>query len=141
MASLPDRSMPARTSSAVLWAPNPEPILCCAVLMTGTLRIGVLSKSSPHHRAHRARTRGSPDRTGESRSGRSGGGYGRRSPLGETLHRASAERSSLWAKGEARGHCPVRTHGLFNGQRPLGVPPFRAFAGELCHPLRPAGTV
>ncbi|WP_260677536.1 ATP-binding cassette domain-containing protein [Streptomyces albidoflavus] len=39
-----------------------------------------------------------PAGTGESRPGRIRGGGGRRSPRGERLHRASAERSSLWAE-------------------------------------------
>ncbi|GAA0661429.1 hypothetical protein GCM10009535_46230 [Streptomyces thermocarboxydovorans] len=52
----------------------------------------------------------SPDRDGGITVGAVSGEYGWRSPLGERHHRASAERSSLWANGEARGHCPIRTH-------------------------------
>src|SRR5262245_59081023 len=132
--------MPARTSPAVLVAPKPEPILCCAVVMPETLRIGVLSKSSGRREPERAPwTRGGrrneedPDRTGESRSGPFKSGHGWRSPLGERLHRASAERSSLWANGEARGHCPIRTHVSFNGQPLVGVPLPAAFEGEVRH--------
>nr|BFD81140.1 hypothetical protein StreXyl84_05410 [Streptomyces sp. Xyl84] len=37
----------------MLVAPKPEPILCCGVvLMRGTLRIGVLSKSRAHPASH-----------------------------------------------------------------------------------------
>ncbi|WP_458246846.1 hypothetical protein [Streptomyces sp. MAI_2237] len=45
-----------------------------------------------------------------------------RSPLGGLLHGASAERSSPWAEGEARGHRPLRSHVLMNGQLPRTVP-------------------
>ena len=45
IASLPVRSVPASTSSAVLSCPNPEPILCCAV-MPRTLRVRAHSRSS-----------------------------------------------------------------------------------------------
>ncbi|MET8331551.1 DUF11 domain-containing protein [Streptomyces sp. NPDC005181] len=35
---------------------------------------------------------------------------------------ASAERSSPWAIGEARGHCPLRTHRWMNGQSVRIIP-------------------
>lgn len=41
---------------------------------------------------------------------------------GERLCRASAERSSLQAIGEARGHCPLHNHVLHNTTRPADVP-------------------
>gem|GEM_PF-6432900 len=37
MARLPERSRPARTSSAVVWAPNPEPMGTCLSFMIITL--------------------------------------------------------------------------------------------------------
>ena len=91
------------------------------------------------HAATGAAHGSAPTATGESRPGRTEGGHGWRSPLGERLHRASAERSSLWAKGEAWGHCPIHTHGWFNGKLPGGVPSDRDNGGDLCHvvPGRP----
>lgn len=41
---------------------------------------------------------------------------------GERHCRASAERSSLQAIGEARGHCPLHNHALHNTGRPADVP-------------------
>lgn len=41
---------------------------------------------------------------------------------GERLHEASAERSSSWAIGEARGHCPLHNHASYNHTRRLSVP-------------------
>lgn len=78
--------------------------------------------------------------TGRGDRGRGGqGGHAWRSPRGETLHRASAERSSLWAIGEARGHCPIRTHGRFNGKPPAGVPSNTRLRRDLRHPRRRPG--
>ncbi|WP_307037704.1 low temperature requirement protein A [Streptomyces canus] len=47
---------------------------------------------------------------------------GGRSPLGGRLRGASAGRSSPRAVGEARGHCPLRSHRQMDGQPPLLVP-------------------
>ncbi|MET7830955.1 hypothetical protein ABZT23_40645 [Streptomyces sp. NPDC005386] len=41
---------------------------------------------------------------------------------GERLHEASAERSSSWAIGEARGHCPLHNHALHNRDRLAIIP-------------------
>ena len=41
---------------------------------------------------------------------------------GERLHEASAGRSSSWAMGEARGHCPLHHHAWCNRTAPVDVP-------------------
>jgi hypothetical protein len=41
---------------------------------------------------------------------------------GERLHEASAERSSSWAIGEARGHCPLHNHASSNQHTTADVP-------------------
>ncbi|GAA5022147.1 hypothetical protein GCM10023335_53820 [Streptomyces siamensis] len=41
---------------------------------------------------------------------------------GERHCRASAERSSLQAIGEARGHCPLHDHTPHNSPDPAGIP-------------------
>ncbi len=41
---------------------------------------------------------------------------------GERLHEASAGRSSSWAIGEARGHCPLHNHVRHNTRSGAGIP-------------------
>lgn len=50
---------------------------------------------------------------------------------GEGLCRASAERSSPQAIGEARGHCPLHDHALYNHSVPAGIPASAGQAREL----------
>jgi hypothetical protein len=59
---------------------------------------------------------------------------GGRSPRGGGLHGASAGRSSPWAIGEARGHCPLRSHTLMNGQLSRVVPSSVGGRCEVAHP-------
>lgn len=62
---------------------------------------------------------------------------------GERLHEASAERSSSWAIGEARGHCSLHNHALHNTDRPAVIPAADRTTRSPYPPLprRPAGTV
>ncbi|MFE9313214.1 DUF6233 domain-containing protein [Streptomyces sp. NPDC006706] len=71
---------------------------------------------------------------------RRGGDREGRSPTGERLCRASAERSSLQDMDEARGHCPLHHHAQLNQTGPASVPGAAQVVSRASQARRSAGS-